>query len=134
MVGGFADDIILFLLDGCNDFSQHSLLVFGKVFRKQFIVCYHFAVVIVQKLSVFDLVGPFQLQVNGDFSVPRRCVAAFAKTILIIGVCYRCSPVNYGLVGSVFENSPLTNVNTLLLFQQLIIEVRLISSGLSSWK
>ncbi len=130
VIGGLADNFILLFLDSGNDFPQHCLLVFGKVFGQQLIVCHHFAVVIIQQLSLFNLISPLQLQVNGNLSITGSGITAFSKTVFIIGIGHRGPPVHYSLMGGVYGYASLADIDALLLFQRFVIKVNSAEIGL----
>ncbi len=110
VVGGFPDNIVLFLLDGGHDLPQHGLFVFRQVFCQQFVIGHNFTVKIVQKLSLFNLISPLQLQVNVHLFVAGSQVAAFSQPVFIVGIGHGRPPVDYGLMCGVFGNAPLADV------------------------
>ena len=59
VIGRFADNLILLLLNRGYDLAKHRLLVFGEIFREKLIICDHLAVKIIEKPSALDLVGAF---------------------------------------------------------------------------
>ena len=96
-----ADDVILLLLNGGYDLTQHRLLVFGKVLCQQIVVSHHLRIIKIQKLSFLDLIGPLSLQVNFHPSAAGHRIAAFSQTVLIIGVGDGRSPVHHNPMGSI---------------------------------
>ncbi len=123
VIRGFAYDVVLLFLDGGDDLSQDSLLVFCQVFCQQFVVGHHLAVVVIQKLSVLDLICALQLQVDGNLSVSRGGVAASAQTVFIVCVCHRRPPVDHSLAGGVPGNASFADVDALILLQHLVVKV-----------
>ena len=101
VVGRAADDIILLLLNGGDDLTQHGLLVFCQILRQQIVVGHHLGIVKIQELSFLDLVGPLSLQVDFHPSSAGHRIAAFPQAVLIIGIRHRRAPVHHDPVGGI---------------------------------
>ena len=70
VLGLFADDFVLLLLDCGNDLAQHRLFVPRQIFCQQFIVGHHIRIVEVLQLIIFDLIGALPRQGDVVFSLP----------------------------------------------------------------
>ena len=70
MLGLFADDFVLLLLDCGNDLAQHRLFVPRQIFCQQFIVGHHIRIVEVLQLIIFNLIGALPRQGDIVFSLP----------------------------------------------------------------
>ena len=101
VVGRTADDIILLLLNGSDDFSQHGLLVFCQILRQQIVIGHHLGIVKIQQPSILNFIGTLSLQVNFDPSASRHGIAAFSKSVFIIGIRHRRAPVHHHPVSGI---------------------------------
>ena len=101
VVGRTADDIILLLLNGGDDFSQHGLLVFCQILRQQIVIGHHLGIVKIQQPSILNFIGTLSLQVNFDPSASRHGIAAFSKSVFIIGIRHRRAPVHHHPVSGI---------------------------------
>ncbi len=110
MIGRFADNLILFFLNRGYNLSQHSLFVARQIFGQQIIVGNHFTVKIVQKLSLLNLIGTFQLQIDIQRLSVRGLIAALAQTIFIIDIGHRRAPVYDCLMGSIAGDSSFADI------------------------
>ena len=63
MIWGFTDNIILFLLDSGNNFSQYGLFVFRQIFGKKVIIGNHLGIIIIQQSAVLNFIGALHPQV-----------------------------------------------------------------------
>ena len=122
MIGGFPDDFILFLLDRGHDFTEYGLFVLRQIFCQKVIVGDHFTVEIIQKPARFDFIGALQLQVYSDLGFAGRFVTAFAQSVLVVGVGYRCTPVDYNLVCGVLGDASFADVKGFFLIQCFVVK------------
>ena len=122
VIGRFSDDLILLLLNGSNDFSQHCLLVFCQVFCQKIVICHNLCIIKIKQLSFFDLIGSLQFQINFHLCAVRCGIAAFSKSVLVVGIGNRCTPVGYHIVSGVLCDATFTDINGLLLIKSFIMK------------
>ena len=125
VVGRFTDDVVLLLLDGRYDFSQHRLLVLCQVFSQELVIGNHLGIVIIQKLSVFNFIGSLHLQV--DFyalacimPAVRRRITALSQPVFIVGIRHRRPPVHYHPVGGILRYPAAADVEGFGLVKRLV--------------
>ncbi len=61
VIGGFAYNFILLLLDSRHDLTQHRLLILGKILHQQVVVGHNLSVKIADKPPFIDFIGPLKL-------------------------------------------------------------------------
>ena len=82
--GSFPDDSVLFLLNRGDDLPQHRVFVAGKILYEQLIVGGHIAVIKTVQLSPVDIIGPFQMQIDGNWLFIGQAVTAFPQLVFVI--------------------------------------------------
>ena len=131
VVGGLADDLILFFLDGGHNLAEHGLLVLGQILGQQVVIGHDFAVEIVQELAGFDLIGALQHQLDVYPPVAGGSVAAFSQSVLVIGIGHGSTPVYDDLVGGVLRDAAPADIEGFHFVQRLVPEDNPPEIGLS---
>ena len=102
---------------------QAGLLIFGQVLGQDIIVGNGLGVKDILKLTIFNLIGPLQLQIDPHFFTLRRMVTGSAKSVFIINICHRRPPVNDNGMDDILKNAAPANVISLLCIRRLIMEI-----------
>ena len=119
----FTDDVVLFLLDRRNNFTQNCLLIFRKILCQKLIIGNHFRVKVIEQLSVVNLISPFQIKTDWKFSAIRCTITAFSQSVFIIRIRYRRTPVHNHLMRRIFCNSSSADIQGFLLLKRLIQKI-----------
>ena len=126
----FTDDVVLLLLNCCDNFTQNCLLIFRKILCQKFIIGNHFRVKVIKQPSVVNLISPFQIKTDWKLPAIRCMIAAFPQSVFIVRVCYRCTPVHNHLMRCILRNSSASDIQGFLLLKRLIQKINPSKIGL----
>ena len=106
----FTDDVVLFLLDRCDNFAQNCLLIFRKILCQKLIIGNDFRVEVIEQLSVVNLISSLQIKTDWKLPAIRCMIAAFPQSVFIVRICYRCTPVHNHLMRCILRNSSASDI------------------------
>ena len=119
----FTDDVVLLLLNRCDNFTQNCLLIFRKILCQKFIIGNDFRVEVIEQLSVVNLISSLQIKTDGKLPAIRCTIAAFSQSVFIICIRYRCAPVHDHLMRRILRNSSPADIQGFLLLKRLIQKI-----------
>ena len=93
-LGGFSDDLILFLLYGGDDLSQDCFLILCQIFVQKLVCGYDIRIIKIFQPVIFNLISPFPPQINMISPLVFYRIAAGPQGVFIINRRHRSSPVN----------------------------------------
>lgn len=130
VLGLFADDFVLLLLDCGNDLAQHRLFVPRQIFCQQFIVGHHIRIVEVLQLIIFDLISALPRQGDVVFSLPLYGIRDIPQSGIVIYAGNGCSPVDDLRFCRVIRNDTSADIVDLVFFQFFVPEIDSAKVGL----
>ena len=120
-----ANDLILFLLDRSNNITQYNIPVLTQVLHQQFIISRHITVIKTLQLTVFYIIGAFQIQINTITAAIRYLITSFPQFILIIYSSNGSSPIYNDHMCFILLYTMLANIDG---FCQMFIQILIINS------
>ena len=130
VLGLFADDFVLLLLDRGNNLSQHRFFVPRQIFRQQFIVGHHIRIVEVLQFIIFDLIGALPRQGDVVFSLLLHGIRDIPQRGIVIYAGNGGSPVDDLGFRRIVSNNASSDIVDLVLFQLFVPEIDSAEIGL----
>ena len=110
MLGLLPNHLILFLLDGGNDFSQNGALILGQVLGKKFVVCHYIGIIEILKLFVLNFISTLSAQLDFIVSFAANGIGSLPQGCIVIHTGNGSSPVNYLRLRRIVRNDGTTDI------------------------
>ena len=93
-IRGFADNLILFLLNRRDNLPEHRFLILCQILSQQLVVRDHLGIIIINQSVSFNLIGALPPKLYSADRMIGHLKDTFAKTVFIIDIRNRSPPVN----------------------------------------